>query len=121
MIEVLAPPTRGFRLWYAVLGGIGWWMVHILGIAGLARARCLHPSIVWAMHGLTVGTVALTTIAVIWSAGVWRHSNGGPEEGAEPSGRLLFLGRFGVLVGAVSILLIVWEGAYVPWLRGCGA
>jgi hypothetical protein len=35
--------------------------------------------------------------------------------------RLLFLGTLGLLIGGINVLLILLEGAYVPFLRRCGS
>ena len=44
----------------------------------------------------------------------------GDEEDSGPSGRWLFLGWFGALTGATSLLLIVYEGTWVPFITTCG-
>lgn len=119
--RLLRPAREGFRFWYAAVAGIGWWMVHLSTIAALARLRCSHPDVTWVMHGITVVLALLTAQATWWSLALLRENIDADETGRDAPAREYFLGLFGLLIGAVSVLLIVWEGAYVPFLRACGA
>jgi hypothetical protein len=119
-------PTHGLRRWYAVFAGIAWWMVHLMVGASLVRASCLHPSLRWALHANTVVCAAGTVVAIVWSVAAIRSartaSGGGPlrdPDGASGIDRELFLGLFGLAVGSVSLLLILWEGAYVVAFSSC--
>jgi hypothetical protein len=112
-------PARGVRLWVALFAGIGLWMVHLTACAALAAYACRHPHVHWVMHGLTATTAAATGIAIYWSGQFARHGYGADEEDAGAAGRARFLGRFGVITGVASLVLIVAEGLYVPFLAGC--
>ncbi len=127
---VQRPPIRGLRRWYAVLAGIAWWMVHLVAEASLARVSCLHPDLRWVMHAITIVTALGTLLAIVWSAqmlatradadaGTERPRGAGADEGNDPFSRQRFLGLFGVGVGAISLLLILWEGSYVLALSSC--
>jgi hypothetical protein len=121
----LSAPTEGFRLWYSVVAGIGWWLVHITAEASLARIRCSHEGVTWIIDAITLGTALMTGLAIWWCAALIRsHPGGAPlgeDNGGDEGSRARFIGWFGVLTGATSMLLIVWEGAYAHVLRACGA
>jgi hypothetical protein len=117
--RVMSPPRSGFRRWYALFAGIAWWMLHITASAALSGATCPHPQVRWAMHGLTLFTALATLVAIGWSAALYREGRGSPQDAVTVAGRDRFLGAFGLLTGAVSLLLILWEGAYVLFLSGC--
>jgi hypothetical protein len=115
-----APPGHGFRLWFCIVGGIVIWMVHISAIASLAGVSCSHPNVKWVMHALTVGLGALTIVAIVGCRALLRDHDAAPELARDEPSRLRFLAVFGLWTGGFSLLLIVWEGAYVPFLRACG-
>lgn len=125
-------PTHGLRRWYAVLAGIAWWMAHLVAEASLARVSCQHPSLRWAMNAITLVTAAGTVLALVWCAQMVAGSRalepapaGGPAHDAQEGSDLLtrerFLGLFGLAVGAISLLLILWEGSYVVALSSCAS
>jgi hypothetical protein len=110
-----------FSTWVAVLGGIVFWMVHLTAEAALVGAACHHSSVKWVMHLLTVATAVATlaAMAVCLRMVHWaRHVDGGEDSPTVP-GRTLFLGLFGLITGAASLLLIVLEGAYVVFFNPC--
>ena len=112
-------PTRGFWLWFALLAGIVLWLAHLTALAALAGPSCTHPAAEWSMHGLTVGLAAATALAG-WMC--LRMVSGRSDADAADGGldgRLRFLGLFGLLTQVISILLIVWEGTYVPFIDAC--
>ena len=122
----------GFTLWYALVAGVGAWMIHLVGLAAMVRLTCNDPSWNWALHGLTVVTVAIT-VAALWLA--WKLERRArpalePTSSAdvtdvstesEPS-RNRFLGRIGLTVNAFSLALILLEEIYVIAFhsRACG-
>ncbi len=64
---LLSAPTGGLRRWYAVLAGIGLWMVHIVALAALATSSCHSTASLWSMHLITLVTAVGTVVAMIWS------------------------------------------------------
>ncbi|MGI9118725.1 MAG: hypothetical protein ACR2G7_01100 [Acidimicrobiales bacterium] len=118
----------GPRTWFAALGGIGAWMVHLIAVAALARISCTHSSAtIWWTHGATLITALVTLGAMALSEALRRA---GPSESdpapvdtatvtAEGYANLEFLGRFGLIVGGFSLLLIVFEGSMAVWLSAC--
>ncbi|MCU1463561.1 MAG: hypothetical protein JWO37_3636 [Acidimicrobiales bacterium] len=122
-IEAAGPMGRGIRVWFAVLGGIPAWAVHILFVASMARYTCVHGR-TWVLHLATAVTAAITIAAIALSANLVRvarnaGANDPEDEAASPDARLLFLGTVGLLIGSINLLLIVLEGAYVPFLNRC--
>jgi hypothetical protein len=117
--ETRGPSAGGVRTWTAVFGGIALWLIHLTAASALAATVCDHPATEWLIHALTVVTAAATGVAVWWCGRVARAAADADEEEAAAAGRARFLGRFGVITGVASIVLIVAEGAYVPFLAGC--
>jgi hypothetical protein len=106
--------------WFPVFGSIPAWTVHLLAITALARYSCNVPSTRWTFHVITALTLAMAVAATLLSARLVRE--GGDETSPEGPGRMAFLGRLGLLIGATDVLLIVLEEVYVLGLTGhsCG-
>jgi|1185.fasta_scaffold479571_2 hypothetical protein len=109
----------GLRRWFAVFGGVGLWMVHICGSAALATVSCRSTAALWTLHLLTALTLAGTVLAMWWSWTMVRTAGPVGEAEPGPGGRDRFLGLFGLATGAISALLIVWEGSYVLVIDAC--
>ena len=116
---------HGFRVWFAVLGGIGAWMVHLTAESALARRTCVSGQD-WVLHALTVALAGVTVAAMLLAARLRDHE-GWIEGDASASTAtrglrrdLHFLGTMGLLIGAINLLLIVFEGALVFWVPSCG-
>jgi hypothetical protein len=111
---------RAVTVWYALLGGIGSWTVHLLFFAGWVRYSC-NSGATWALHAVTVVTV-LTTLLAMYLA--WRivQQGGDEEDTDDAAGRSAFLGRLALIVGAFSLALILLEELYAVLLSGnrCG-
>jgi hypothetical protein len=114
-----APPNHGFRLWFCIVGGIVIWMVHISAIASLAGVSCTHPNVKWVMHAITIVLALLTVVAILGCRALLRDHDLAPDLARDEPSRLRFLAVFGLWTGGFSLLLIVWEGAYVAFLRTC--
>lgn len=109
-------PATGFRWWYAAFAGIAWWMVHITFVAASARFLCEHQDLRWTLHVATLVTAAGTALAIRWSVERWRRA--GDDEVTDRS-LDRFLGAFGALVGAISLLVILWEASYTLVISEC--
>jgi len=122
--------AEGFLVWYAVLGGIAAWAIHLIFFVSFVRFTCNAHGYVWALHALTVVTLAMTGVA-LWLCRRMLHQaaaanakdprqNAGHEDG--DAGHLAFLARLGVLVGTINVALIALEELYVVVLnsRRCG-
>lgn len=108
---------RGALTWFAVFGGIGAWMVHLVAEASFTRFSCTE-SANWLLHGLTAAMVAVALLATGLS---WRLAQSGSDDDAEGSsaGTARFLGLFGVVTGVTNVVLILLEGSYVFFIRPC--
>lgn len=106
--------------WFPVFGSIPAWTVHLLAITALARYSCTVPSSRWAFHVITAVTLAVAVLATALCARL--VGEGGDETSPEGPGRMAFLGRLGLLIGATDVLLILLEEIYVVGLAGhsCG-
>lgn len=130
----------GVTVWYAVLGGIGAWTIHLLVLVSVVQFTCNAHGYKWIMHVTTLVTLGMTAVAIALSLRLVRKGQqaeaGGPgadggdgdgeayDAGADGDGaeRTQFLGRLGLVVGAVNVLLIALEGLYAVLLeaRRCG-
>ncbi len=111
-IVTTRPAPSGPVLWFATFGSIVTWMVHIGSEASLVPLREAHHSVVWVMHGITIvlAVVVLAGMRISWS---YAHVGTDDESSPTPVGRTVFLGLLGLVIGALSLLLIVYEGAIV--------
>lgn len=92
--------------WVAVLCGPVLWMIHITGVSALASGACGHHAYTWAAHALTAATALPLLVAI---AACYRLTSGDQP----------FLGWFGAGTGALSLLLILLEEAYIWTVRVC--
>ncbi len=120
--RLLAAPRHGFRLWYSVVGGIVLWLLHITSEAALGPLQCHHSDVAWIVDAITLVTGLLTALAIAWCVSLANTApRGTGDADGDESSRNRFLGWFGALTGSVSLLLIIWEGAYAHVLRSCVA
>jgi hypothetical protein len=103
------PAPSGPLVWAATFGSIVAWMVHLTAEAALVPAREAHPDVVWLMHGLTV-VLALVVLAGMRVSWTLARLGGDREADGDPAGRTVFLGWLGLGIGALNLLLIVYEG-----------
>ena len=110
------PAPSGALVWFATFGSIVTWMVHLTAEAALVPAREQRPGVVWVMHALTV-LLALLVLAGMKVS--WDLTRASGEEGeGTPAGRTVFLGWLGLGIGALNLLLIVYEGVLIAILTG---
>ncbi|HMF81656.1 MAG TPA: hypothetical protein VKI01_00095 [Acidimicrobiia bacterium] len=111
--------SRSFlATWFAVLGGIGAWLVHLTYAASVVELACEHPGWIWTIHGVTAVTALVTVVAIAMSAALVRESSD-PESAGTRSGQIRFLGLMGLLVGGINLALILLEGSFAIFLRPC--
>jgi len=101
-------------VWAAVVVPIAAWIAHLSAEASLVRLACDHDRVTWIMHAITVG---LGLICVGCIAIGLTYARRTATVGA--NGSFKFLGAFAAAIAAVNLLLIVWEGLYVPFLPLC--
>ncbi|MEZ5410136.1 MAG: hypothetical protein R2761_19055 [Acidimicrobiales bacterium] len=108
---------------FALFGGLTAWTVHLVALAALVAPACTH-GLSWVQNVVTVVTagVAVASMAAGLrlvpqpAGGTPARNDLGPRPGIE---RDHLLGFLGVVLGAVSLLLIVLEGAPVLVLDAC--
>ena len=110
---------HGWRLWYAVFAPTGLWLAHLIALAALAPIACDRIGVEAVMHALTVVLSLLTVLAIWWSWSRWRTAGTADHEADSRPGLDRFWGTVGLLNGAINLLLIVWEGAYVVFFPAC--
>jgi hypothetical protein len=116
--SIVSAIRSAVTVWYALLGGIGAWTIHLLMLTSFVRFTCNADDYVWVLHLTTAVTLAMTVAAMALSQRLVRQSRG---EGVEAD-RTRFIGQLGLVVGAVNLMLIALEGLYVFVLgsRRCG-
>jgi uncharacterized membrane protein len=108
-------PTRWqlFVAWAALLLPIGAWVTHLVAEAALTRSACDHERVTWVMHAITAVLGLLCVGCVIVGVRFARLQR------AAGNGAFRFLGGLAAVTAFVNLLLIVWEGAYIPFLQKC--
>jgi hypothetical protein len=108
-------------VWYALLGSIGAWTIHLVLFAAYVRFSCNAPGSSWVMHVATAVTLAMTVLAM-WLCRRMLRSSEGDESSDEEGGRAQFIARMGLMIGALNFALIALEEIYLIVLnsRRCG-
>jgi hypothetical protein len=119
--SIVSAIRSAVTVWYAVLGGIGAWTIHLMVLVSIVRFTC-NAGYEWVMHLTTAVTLAMTVVALALSQRLVRQGQEGDGSDATGAERTRFLGQLGLLVGAVNFMLIALEGLYVVVLgsRRCG-
>jgi hypothetical protein len=112
-------PRGGFRLWFAVFGSIAAWLAHLIFESSFTRLACNARGSSWAQHAATGATAAITVLAMVLSYRLLRASAGDDEQGGSAWDRTRFLAVFGLITGAVNLLLILFEGSYAIAINSC--
>jgi hypothetical protein len=119
-----AGASLGWAL-FTVFAGAAAWTLHLLGSYAIVAIGCVAR---W--RGIeeivAIGTLVLAGLAA-WSTisawRGWRRSSGDQAWDhalSEPRGWFAWLMTIGVLLGTVSVLAILVEGAGALWLPVCG-
>jgi len=123
--EAEAPPNaglprliRGFKVWFAVSGGVWTWTVHLLFVSSFVRFDCNAGGLNWVEHLMTAAMAGLTVVAMALCIPLLR-SGSDAEDAPTESGRNRFLGMLGLLIGGINLALILLEGSYVFFLKPC--
>ncbi len=92
-------------VWYAVLGGIPAWAIHLVGLAAFLRFTCNAGDYVWAMHLATAVTRGMTVVAMLLCGRMLLVGTDGrtDESSDTEDGRTQFLGRLGLIIGAAIL------------------
>ncbi len=105
-------------VWYALLGSLAAWIIHLLSFVSLAELSTTSPTTRWAMHGITVVTLTMTAAAIALSVRLARPA--GDTDGRDEPARNRFLGQMGIVIGVINGLLILLEELYLNIIRRSG-
>jgi hypothetical protein len=119
--SILSGVREAILVWYALLGGIGAWTIHLVFFAAYVQFSCNEDGTLWAMHLVTVVTLAMTA-AAMWLCWRMLRKADGDEASDEEGGRAQFIARLGLMIGALNFALIALEEIYLVVLnsRRCG-
>ncbi len=112
-IESASPLRRGFEVWYAVLGGLGAWIVHLMFVVSAEHWSYLYPQFGWTLHAATAVCALATILALMLARRLFVAASGSDPASNDDAGQLLFLAQFGLLIGVINLALILLEGSYV--------
>lgn len=120
--SIVSGVRQAVVVWYALLGSIGAWTIHLVFFAAYVQFSCNAPGSTWAMHVVTAVTLAMTVLAMWLCRRMLRSSPEGDESSDEEGGRAQFIARLGLLIGALNFALIALEEIYLIVLnsRRCG-
>jgi hypothetical protein len=107
--------------WYALLGSIAAWTIHLLVLAAIVRLTCNAHRYTSVMHVTTAVTLLMAVVAITLSVRVLR-STSSHDASDTADGRRRFFGLLGVIIGAFNFSLISLEELYVILLHAkrCG-
>jgi len=119
--SILSGIRGAVLVWYALLGSIGAWTIHLVLFAAYVRFSCNAPGSSWVMHLATAVTLAMTVLAM-WLCRRMLRSSEGDESSDEEGGRAQFIARMGLMIGVLNFALIALEEIYLIVLnsRRCG-
>ncbi len=120
--SILSGVRDAVLVWYALLGSIGAWTIHLVFFAAFVRFTCNESGTTWAMHLVTAITLAMTAVAMWLCWRMLKSEAGADEASDEEGGRAQFIARMGLIIGAVNFALIALEEIYLVVLnsRRCG-
>ena len=115
----------GVRVWVPVSAGIFLWLVHLITLSSLSRSACVDGTN-WLAHVVTSVTALLTIAAMVACEGLRRRGvraaharDDAADDDAELMRNLEFLGLFGIIIGAFSLALILYEGSWAITVPAC--
>lgn len=119
--SILSGVREAIVVWYALLGGIGAWTIHLVFFAAYVQFSCNEDGTLWAMHLVTIVTLAMTAAAMLLCWRMLRKADG-DEASDDEGGRAQFIARLGLMIGALNFALIALEEIYLVVLasRRCG-
>jgi hypothetical protein len=100
--------------WFAVLGGIAAWFVHLMAAYLLVPNTCATESQV-AQYAVTVPLLGAAAASVAVAVRMWRRA----ADGGRAVARLRFLGFVGALLGGIAALSIVANAFGIVLLGPC--
>jgi hypothetical protein len=115
----------GVRVWVPATAPIALWLVHLVALSALTRSACADGTN-WVAHVLTAALGALTALAIVACELLRRRgarlaAEATDDGAAEVPRNLEFIGIFGMLLGAFSLALILYEGSWAITVPACHA
>ena len=119
--SILSGVRDAVLVWYALIGSIGAWTIHLVLFASFVEFSCNEEGSTWVMHLATVVTLAMTVVAMLLCRRMMQGAEG-DESSDEEGGRAQFIARMGLMIGALNFALIALEEIYLVVLnsRRCG-
>jgi hypothetical protein len=119
--SIVSAVHEAFYRWYALLGGIAAWTIHLLVLASIVRLTCNAHKYTSVMHVATAVTLLMTAVAIALSVRVLRAGSSDDTSDTD-EGRHRFFGLLGVIIGVFNFALISLEELYVIVLHAkrCG-
>ena len=120
--SIMSGVRDAIAVWYALLGGIGAWTIHLVFFAAYVQFSCNVPGSTWLMHLITLITLAMTAFAMLLCWRMLRKSPANDEASDQEGGRAEFIARLGLMIGVINFALIALEEVYLVVLnsRRCG-
>ncbi|SFU84194.1 hypothetical protein [Halomonas korlensis] len=107
------------RLWSGWVIGPAAWALHLLGSYLLVPKAC-EAETVWLLHAVTLVTLMLGLAGVVVAWRQWtRAGRRWPGSGDDGTSNIRFMAVMGLLISALSSLLIVAEGVPSFFLSPC--
>ncbi len=118
--SIMSAVKDGVTIWFALLGGLAAWIIHLLAFVSLADLSTRSSSVRWAMHGITAATLAMTVAALALSVRLARDAGDVDESERNSRGRSRFIGLMGIVIGIINFMLIALEELYLNIIRRSG-
>ena len=118
--SILSAVRAGLSVWYALLGGIAAWTIHLMVLVAVVQYTCNASGSFWIIHLTTAVTVAMVAVAIVLAQRLARAE--GDESSDSEGGRSRFIGQLGLVIGYTNLALILLEELYAILLasRRCG-
>jgi len=117
---VSAESSKARRLWFGLLGPPAVWAIQLQSVYLASEWACYSMDYRW-VHVASVAALIISLLALWIAYSQWKLTGGGTSyESADPETRRRFMAIVGMLLGALSVVLIF--ATWLPTLSGvpCG-
>lgn len=116
-----APPVVGpWTLWFAVLGGLGAWIVRLTAGAALVGYACDGGALDrLALYALSVAALGQALVCWWLCRRIRRRADHFPADTAWLAAG--FAAGVGALLNAIAVALILAESSLIPFVEPCGS
>lgn len=104
--------TTSPRLWFATLGGMAAYAIHLVGNYWLVPAACVWGTRV-PLYLFAAVLLVVATSATVVAVRLYRYAGAAQQRnaGAAVDQRMRFMGGVGALLGCLAVALILFGGA----------